>query len=175
MLNRAETTDVGYFSVVRWIRNNDRSLLTFQQRGIRIFIQRICAKYPMLSQQPAIIRSCNAPVLRYRLNDSVRRVRFTLSSAIEAFDSQIDFAHLEAGKLDTEVQGHFREVLEVLSQQAVIPFRDLAQTIVTDDERASLSFGQMLEGNGGEHAQAQELAGLQARMTREEFRAATQE
>ena len=61
MLNRAETNDIGYFLVVGRIRNNDRSLLTFQQRGIRIFIQRICAQYPMLSQQPAIIRSGNAP------------------------------------------------------------------------------------------------------------------
>src|ERR1700682_6046014 len=108
MLNRAETTAAADFSVVRRIRNDDRSLLTFQQRGIRILIQHICAQYPMLSEQPAIIRSCSAPVLRYRPRDRVRRVRFTLSSAIEAFDSQIDFAHLEASKLDAEVQGQFR-------------------------------------------------------------------
>ena len=92
-----------------------------------------------------------------------------VSLALRELDPQVDLAHVEADRLDIEVEFDARELLQLLGQQPVIPGSDLRQPIVGDHEGPLLRLGEMLKANGRDLAPSQTACRLQAPVARNHF------
>jgi hypothetical protein len=93
-----------------------------------------------------------------------RRLDGARLSCAKGLDEQIDLAHVEADRLDVEVEFDARQRLQLLGQEPIIPQSDLRQPVIRDHEGPLLGLREMLEPNGRNFAPSQALACQQAAM-----------
>ena len=102
----------------------------------------------MWTEKPKIARPCDGRP-RLHLGQHIGRV-IALRLGRQPLDAQVNLAHFEAGRLEAKVEIENRELLELLSEQTVIPHRVLGQPVVCDHESFGLGLAQMVETNGGD-------------------------
>ena len=85
-------------------------------------------------------------------------------SCPKGLNAQIDLAHVEADRLDVEVEFDARQRLQLLGQEPIIPQSNLRQPVIRDHEGPLLGLREMLEPNGRNFAPSQALARQQTAM-----------
>jgi hypothetical protein len=100
--------------VIRRIGEHQIGLLPLHERGIGAWVEGVSAQHAVLAQQPQITRARYRRPLRYR--GKVIRSVFRLARRSQAFDPEVDLAHLEAGRLQAEIQIQKRQLLQLLGQ-----------------------------------------------------------
>jgi hypothetical protein len=72
--------------------------------------------------------------------------------------SEIDLAHLETGDFDVEIETQQGKLFELLGQQAVVPRRDLGQSVVGNSEGSGLRRGEVIEAQRRRLGNLEEVA-----------------
>ena len=85
-------------------------------------------------EEPNIAARVTASPEMSGIGSSVALVSFGLSEV----DAQIDLAHVEADRLDVEVEFDARQRLQLLGQEPIIPRSDLRQPVIRDHEGSLL-------------------------------------
>ena len=130
--------------VVRRVGEDHRSAFRAHQGYEVSGVKGIAAQHAMGTKEPQIPDLAEWRPRRkfgYRIDWVVGRVRLVF----EGCDAQIDLAHLKAGELEAEIEAEQREVLELLSEQPVIPGGDFGEPVVGDHEGACLLRGQVIK------------------------------
>ncbi len=114
----------GNGDVVRRVGEDDRRPLARQERGVAALVESVATEQAVAAEQPEVAGPAHGETGEEG-EGSVGRIRLALKRAVQALDAQIDLAHIEADRLELEVEFGEGEVAQRFGQQALVPGRGL--------------------------------------------------